>query len=248
MIMIQSSFASPSIVGGQRVTAEERPWVVKITNKGEMWCSGSVLNEYWIISAAHCFDRSGKKENFEILGGGSGNIKDLISLSFVDKVVVHPRVDLALIKLMEPIRFDKGLAPIEILDSLGIDFVSFGALGNKDAPKVHISGWGHTTAQFKKPEELSSITLPAFRTDELTTAQKPYFFNRFPQYLSTGHIAVMKNGATTCTGDSGTGWTMVQDNKHYLVGVHSAGDFCRSISIAVETGYEMKWILSTIAE
>ena len=42
------------IVGGQDATLGQFPWQVLWTNKGNVYCGGSIYNESTIITAAHC--------------------------------------------------------------------------------------------------------------------------------------------------------------------------------------------------
>ena len=45
----------PRIVGGTNAQEGTYPWIVLILFKGDPWCAGSILNEQWILTAAHCF-------------------------------------------------------------------------------------------------------------------------------------------------------------------------------------------------
>lgn len=55
----QISAAAPSddrIVGGYECTAHSQPWQVSI-NIGYHYCGGSLINDQWVISAAHCWQK-----------------------------------------------------------------------------------------------------------------------------------------------------------------------------------------------
>lgn len=43
------------IFGGSYVSYGEIPWQVGILYQNSYICSGAIINEFWIISAAHCF-------------------------------------------------------------------------------------------------------------------------------------------------------------------------------------------------
>ena len=50
--------ATPRIVGGTDAVPGSWPWqalVDFIGFPGPQWCGGSILTEYWIVTAAHCF-------------------------------------------------------------------------------------------------------------------------------------------------------------------------------------------------
>jgi len=50
------------IVGGEDAAPHEFPWQISMQiflpkkNKIEHFCGGSILNDHWILTAAHCLD------------------------------------------------------------------------------------------------------------------------------------------------------------------------------------------------
>uniref|UniRef100_A0A8C4WL91 Peptidase S1 domain-containing protein n=1 Tax=Gopherus evgoodei TaxID=1825980 RepID=A0A8C4WL91_9SAUR len=46
------------IIGGYECSPHSQPWQVYFTYGSDYrWCGGSLINEWWIISAAHCYKR-----------------------------------------------------------------------------------------------------------------------------------------------------------------------------------------------
>ncbi|MCH9686333.1 MAG: serine protease, partial [Deltaproteobacteria bacterium] len=43
------------IVGGSNISITEAPWQVSVQFNGQHFCGGSIIDEEWILSAAHCF-------------------------------------------------------------------------------------------------------------------------------------------------------------------------------------------------
>jgi len=43
------------IINGKDAEEGAYPWAVAILKLGDSWCGGAVLNEWWIITASHCF-------------------------------------------------------------------------------------------------------------------------------------------------------------------------------------------------
>ncbi|KAK2085838.1 hypothetical protein P7K49_035263 [Saguinus oedipus] len=45
------------ILGGRPALERRWPWQVSVHYAGLHVCGGSILSEYWVLSAAHCFGR-----------------------------------------------------------------------------------------------------------------------------------------------------------------------------------------------
>lgn len=59
LLYLNTSAAAPlddKIVGGYECAAHSQPWQVSI-NIGYHYCGGSLINDQWIISAAHCWQK-----------------------------------------------------------------------------------------------------------------------------------------------------------------------------------------------
>ncbi|KAL1780408.1 serine protease 55-like [Sigmodon hispidus] len=56
----QQRYNVSAIVGGQPASILEFPWHVGIMNLGNHVCGGSILSEWWILTASHCFDQINK--------------------------------------------------------------------------------------------------------------------------------------------------------------------------------------------
>lgn len=45
------------VVGGKPTQPESWPWIVSIYRNGVFHCGGVLINEFWIVTAAHCVDK-----------------------------------------------------------------------------------------------------------------------------------------------------------------------------------------------
>ncbi|XP_037792948.1 venom serine protease 34-like, partial [Penaeus monodon] len=128
----QCGVANPTrIVGGEEVQpAHKYPWQIGLKYEGGngYWCGGAVINDRYILTAAHClFDSEGNQESAEGLVVGVGDhlmsstsddvaATELIS---VEKVILHPQYnkqtfdnDIALLKLSKVLTFSTEVRPV----------------------------------------------------------------------------------------------------------------------------------------
>lgn len=47
------------IIGGIEAEAGEFPWLVSIQAGNEHFCGGAIIDEWWIVTAAHCLSHDG---------------------------------------------------------------------------------------------------------------------------------------------------------------------------------------------
>jgi len=89
---------SPTIVGGVEATPYEFPWIVELrkepnTPNSRHSCGGSIVNEHFIVTAAHCaLDRP---NNYEIVAGEHNLTisEGFEQRSRVVEIIVHPNYD-----------------------------------------------------------------------------------------------------------------------------------------------------------
>ncbi|XP_025049737.1 serine protease 27-like [Alligator sinensis] len=117
---------STRIVGGTDARAGEFPWQVSVRLNGTHFCGGSLISHQWVLTAAHCFQKSRDPAQFSVLLGAV-RLQDPGPQAVVvaaGAVVVNPRYageassgDLALLRLVRPVTFGPRVSPICLLDA-----------------------------------------------------------------------------------------------------------------------------------
>ena len=116
------------IFKGRRVEISEFPFLVSI-KYGYGFCGGSIISPIWIVTAQHCFTRTGWiSHSFVSMPKGLNQYvyagSDLVNISIMKPMspgaierrikiaVLHPNHDIAVVRLDRPLNFDKTIQPI----------------------------------------------------------------------------------------------------------------------------------------
>ncbi|XP_070273370.1 serine protease 52-like [Myotis yumanensis] len=106
------------IKGRKPAKIPEFPWKVNIFDQGRYLCGGSILNEWWILSASHCFINK-KKSTLEVIYDDGKSSTNNLTTKKVDKLITHRffdslllRNDIALLLLKNPFNFSVMGLPI----------------------------------------------------------------------------------------------------------------------------------------
>lgn len=246
------------IINGLDSMPGEWPWIVRISeclnaNEDECFtCTGTLLNNRWIISAGHCgFQRSAVKNFNATLG-----LYDMVSpdksafTTTIDKIIVHPDYkelnnDLALFRLTAPVSFSDFVQPACLIKA------TRNVLQYTHAKRCYAVGYG-LTAGMVAAVKLQKLRIKPKQPSECNSDQLGYVQLR----SNTVCIGVPegKTGAT-CKGDSG-GPDLCYDaklNRWELFGTVSYGpaDCDRDtgekwLTVSVDVSNYRTWILSTI--
>ncbi|XP_069997541.1 trypsin-1-like [Penaeus vannamei] len=212
------------IVGGEETEVNEYPWLVGVSEKGKPdtpFCGGSIYNDEWVITAAHCFDDDSPLHAEVLLNMWSWRYgPTAIYRRDVDDYVIHPEYDrtttdndVALLHLSRPISLSAvdGIKPV-CLPPPGADFTGRNAT---------VTGWGALHSDGEQPEAAREVSFPVRARDECEEAYGSYF---------TEHMicaGVAEGGKDSCQGDSGGPLTVQEaDGRHTLAGIVSWGRGC----------------------
>ena len=224
---------SKLISGGRNVTEGEMPWMVRLSvtfvDTTSKVCGGFILDENWVITAAHCLEQvafakiSAGRLSY---GWGSSSENEQVMIVPITRLHMHPdyeeltfRNDIGLIHLPQSLRFNDHVQPICILDegscdeqprsdSNQIDFCASSAIS---------AGWGLNAS------DLLSDYLKAIDMNILSRHECQQTF--FPRQIFPQHICVQSHryGEDTCRGDSGGPLFCYQNGKAVAVGIVSFG-------------------------
>ncbi|KAM3828798.1 chymotrypsinogen A-like [Vipera latastei] len=228
------------IVNGEDAVPGSWPWQVSLQEaSGWHFCGGSLINENWVVTAAHCgvttkdvvvlgeFDRSSPEEDIQRLA--------------VQKFIIHPdwdsaqlTNDIALIKLATPAVFSETVSPVCLTDAS--DSFQSGDL-------CVTTGWGKTRYNaFDTPSKLQQTALPL-----LSNEQCMEFWG---DQISDSMICAGGAGSSSCMGDSGGPLVCQNGNIWKLVGSVSWGSgYCSVTTPAVYARVSVlrDWLESTMA-
>jgi secreted trypsin-like serine protease len=207
------------IVGGNEAIPNEFPWVVALFLGSGSFCTGSLISDEWVITAAHCAERQRTVDVYL----GAHNVSraaeepDRLILTSTN-LTVHPdwnsntlQNDIALIKLPRKVTFTNKIAPICLQPgTLNSTFVG---------EQVHIAGWGKTS----DASSTISNTLQKATQNVITEATCRSAFG----VIITNNIICTTTDRDpfggTCNGDSGSSlsWVNPADKLYYQIGVTS---------------------------
>ncbi|KAI0218620.1 Chymotrypsin A [Lamellibrachia satsuma] len=133
----------PLIVGGTEAKEHSWPWQISLVIQGfGHICGGSILNERWIATAAHCV-KGHKLSQLRVIVGehNRSHSEGTESTLTVDRIVRHPLYskgtfrnnDIALVKLKGSLEFRREVAPV----CLPVTEISPGTV-------CVATGWGRT--------------------------------------------------------------------------------------------------------
>ncbi len=196
---------------------------------GSYECAGTIIDEYWIVSAAHCFGNPEATGKITTIVAGATELDDLSNAQEreVAEVINHPdyvrdEYDITLIRLCEPLNLNGSTV-------VAINYATPATVSEADiAPgtQAFIQGWG--ASEMESPtNHLRGIDIPLISNDD---AQITLDINNCNITLTDNHIVVYEENSGKAAGsrDSGSGLIVDINNEKILLGVDFTG--CMPIS------------------
>ncbi|KAL6422446.1 hypothetical protein ACFW04_010628 [Cataglyphis niger] len=207
------------IVGGRPTLPYRYPWIARLVYDGRFHCGASLLNNDYVITAAHCVRRLKRSKIRVILGDYDQyvNTDGVPIMRAVSVVIRHKNFDMnsynhdvALLKLRKSVKFSKKVRPI-CLPQPGYD------PAGKEGTVV---GWGRTSEGGMLPGKVQEVQVPIY---SLTQCRKmKYRANRITENM----ICAGRGNQDSCQGDSGGPLLVQEGDKFEIAGIVSWGVGC----------------------
>ncbi|XP_047470811.1 venom protease-like isoform X1 [Penaeus chinensis] len=249
----------PTVVGGITSETSAWPWMALLgeldsTKTPDWFCAGSLINDQWILTAAHCLD----SRTPSIIRLGEHDYDDPSDTRHEDygisQIVVYPHYvsgqayhDLALIKLSKKVQIKNFIRPV----CLPWNQRSPSRLVNSG---VTVTGWGNTQAGGHRSSSLQEVQVKVFPSSTCHAQYKELvFFNTvWPSGISEETVCAgtTAGGKDACQGDSGGPAVHFECNRYTLAGVISQGFGCglrdyAGLYVNIRQLFYLQWIKET---
>ncbi|XP_063076983.1 coagulation factor VII-like [Engraulis encrasicolus] len=221
-----------AVIGGHDAKEGRWPWMVYVhmnIGKEPRMCGGSLLNDQWVLTAAHCGKMSGSQDaNIHISNVRVGVWKLKTRTGKAVRIARFvtpddfkylgngmPLNDIALLQLQEKVDFKSLQLSSVMLPGPLEDYSA------KTNPECWVTGWGYITETTPLPgdQTLQELQVPLL-DDGICRSMYP---TSTDQMLCAGF---RKGGKDACMGDSGGPLVCKSSAGFVQVGVVSFGDGC----------------------
>ncbi|KAH8283622.1 hypothetical protein KR018_009584 [Drosophila ironensis] len=236
------------IVGGQETRIHQYPWMTVILINNRFYCSGSLINDLYVLTAAHCVE--GVPAEFIALRflehNRSQTNEDMVIRRSVAKVKVHELYnpltfdnDIALMRLHKPVDVENPfLRPI----CLPIVFQSF------DHEVGVVTGWGAQREAGYASDTLREVDVLVITQSDCRNHTSYRAGQITDNMMCAGYIS--EGGKDACGGDSGGPLQTTFDERpgqYQLAGLVSWGAGCarpQSPGVYTRVNRYLRWLES----
>ncbi|KAK6169154.1 hypothetical protein SNE40_020259 [Patella caerulea] len=237
------------IVGGQEAKKLSWPWMVAVmTRWKEQYCGATLIAPQWVLTAAHCVRKKGRKRKVILKIGelDLGEYEETELTVHPAKDFPHPDFDYATIT--------NDIALIKLKRAVESDKIKFACLPDK-RDKVrrktlcYTIGWGKTkNTLIYGSEKLQEARVPIVNRRR---CQSVFNYDITDTQVCAGY---KRGGVDSCAGDSGGPLMCSRDDNNgvkrwFIYGVTSYGEGCGrkgKYGIYTKVSSYLSWIRNTI--
>ncbi|ELT95274.1 hypothetical protein CAPTEDRAFT_213986 [Capitella teleta] len=240
--------AMSRIVGGSEANVHSWPWMVSVQNSQVHQCGGSLINNLWVVSAAHChvvFYGGGQNE---IVAGlhRKSEVDSSVQRIEIEEIIVHERYqstssfdhDIMLLKLAQPVEFSDFVSPV-CLPGPSNEFT--------EGMRCYTTGWGNTRQSGSSPDELLQVMVPLLSTEDCN--QSGWYDGAIDETMVCA--GYQEGGRDSCQGDSGGPLVCNEDGVWTLAGVVSWGAGCAQENrpgVYANVTNLLQWVETTVQQ
>jgi len=241
ILIPQNIFGQADIVNGEDANIEDYPYQAALLSTGGWsyaYCGASIINEYWILTAAHCVQGESANNTGVRVGNDASYAQGGVTYDAA-AIIAHENYnantmnnDIALIRLEDPISFDNSTHPVVLMCDQQVD------LGAEDVGEMSwITGWGETEGTTNSTQ-LQVVGVPITNTSNYGGGQID------ADMIMAGYA---DGGYDSCQGDSGGPMVVLAaDGETFLqCGVVSWGYGCAEAGypgVYSRVSYFIDWI------
>ncbi|XP_030635440.1 coagulation factor VII [Chanos chanos] len=220
------------LVGGNQCPKGHCPWQVLLQHKGQSLCGGVLVDDRWVVTAAHCLDKKNAKDLTVVTGEHDLEVQEGSEQKIpVSQIIVRESYDpgsmdsdLALLRLSEPAVFSAHSVPI-CLPTRAF------AESELSAVRFHkISGWGRRTegGNIHLPQSPVKPTSPILRQLDVPVLLTPQCALKSGVNITDNMFCAgyMEGNQESCRGDDGSPLVTQYKGTYFLSGVVSWGRGC----------------------